>query len=258
MLAVFALGAIAASGAQAEEAPFFSIGGTRLASGKTHNITAHGIKKFELKTPAQGTNITCEKLTVEKGVLLGSNAGTQGKADQVSKFEGCKLATGNGVKEGCFLAATEGGVETTTITTNPLHGELVENVEAGHGGKKLEELYTPATGTVFVTLFFGPSIPPCEVLATKVTGKTVAEVVKDTGEESIELPGPTAEETSFIDRFPVAAIKEVWLVSGGTGKIVEIEQVALSHPSTQHGTALVLLANSTFEPEPKTKWSPLP
>jgi len=254
LLAAFALGAVIVSGAQAQEAPFFSIGGTRLVAGKTHNIAAHAIKKFELKTPSQGTNITCENLTVEKGVLLGSNAGTEGKADQVSKFSGCKLAEGNGVKEGCHLAATEGGVETTTITTNPLHGELVENVE----GKKLEELYTPATGSVFVTIFFGPSKPPCEVLSTKVTGSTAAEVVKDPGEESIELPGPTPEETSFITRFPATAITEVCLVSGGTGKIVEVGQVAFSHPSVQLGTALVLLANSKFEPETTAKWSPLP
>jgi len=254
LLAVFALGAIAASGAQAEEAPFFSIGGTRLASGKTHNIAAHGIKPFELTVAALGDNITCEKLTVEKGVLLGSNAGTQGKADQTSKFSGCKLAEGNGASAGCHLAATEGGAVTETITTNPLHGELVENVE----GKKLEELYTPATGSVFVTIFFGPSKPPCEVLSTKVTGSTAAEVVKDPGEESIELPGPTPEETSFITRFPATAITEVCLVSGGTGKIVEVGQVAFSHPSVQLGTALVLLANSKFEPETTAKWSPLP
>jgi len=257
-LAVFALGAVVASGAQAEEAPFFSIGGTRLASGKTHNITAHGIKNFILTTPSQGTNITCTNLAVEKGVLLGSNAGTQGKADQVSAFSGCKLEAGNGASTGCHLSATEGGAENSTITTNPLHGELVENVESGHGGKKLEELYTPATGSVFVTIFFGPNLTDCGVLSTKVTGSTAAEVVKDPGEESIELPGPTPEETSFTTRFPKTAIAEVWLVSGGTGKIVEVGQVAFSHPSVQEGTALVLLANSKFEAETKTKWSPLP
>jgi len=255
LLAVLALGAVVTSGAQAESAPFFSIGGTRLAAGKTHNIAAHGIKTFELETPANASDIACTKLTVEKGVLLGSEPGTQGKVDQTSKFEGCTLAEGNGLPN-CHLAATEGGSETsTTITTNPLHGELVENVESGKGGKKLEELYTPATGKQFVTIFFGGT--GCTVKATTVTGQTAAEIVTDPGEANIELPGPTAEATSFITRFPKAAIKEVWLVSGGTGKIVEVEQVAFSNTSIQKGTALVLLANSAGTPE-NAKWSPLP
>jgi len=256
LLTVIALGAVVASGAQAESAPFFSIGGTRLAAGKTHNIVAHGIKTFEWVTPANATNIKCTKLTVEKGVLLGSEPGTQGKVDQTRKLEGCTLAEGNGLPN-CHLAATEGGESTsTTITTNPLHSELVENVESGKGGKKLEELYTPATGKQFVTIFFGGT--GCTIKATSVTGSNAAEVVTDPGEANIELPGPTAEATSFITRYPAAAIKEVWLVSGGTGKIVEVEEVFFSNQSIIKGTALVLLANSKFEPETTAKWSPLP
>jgi len=254
LLAVMALGGVVASGAQAESAPFFSIGGVRLAAGKTHNIAAHGIASFELETPATGSKIVCKKLNVERGVLLGSEPGTQGKADLISKFEACELTAGNGAPN-CHLAATERGAETTTITTNPLSAELVENVESGHGGKKLEELYTPAKGEIFVTLFFEGS---CEVFANKVTGSTVAEVVTDPGEANIELPGPTPEATSFITRFPALAIKEVWLVSGGVGKVVEVEQTSFSKTAVQHGTALVLLANSRFEPETSAKWSPLP
>lgn len=252
---VIALGAVV-SMAHAESAPFFSINGTRLAAGKTHNITAHAIKSFGLVTPAAGLNITCTKLTVEKGALLGSEAGTEGKVDQTSKYEGCKLETGNGAPK-CHLAATEKGAETsTTITTNALHGELVENVEGGKGGKKLEELYTPASGSVFVTIDFGGE--GCEVFASKVTGSTAVEVVTDPGEAAIELPGPTPEATSFIVRFPATAITEVWLVSGGTGKIVKVEEEFLTNTSCQAGTALVLLANAKFEPETAAKWSPLP
>ena len=40
LLGVFAFSAVAAAAAQAEEAPFWSIGGTRLEEGKTHYITA--------------------------------------------------------------------------------------------------------------------------------------------------------------------------------------------------------------------------
>jgi hypothetical protein len=256
VLAVTALGAAVASGAQAESAPFFSIGGVRLAAGKTHNIAAHGIKPFELVTPANGINITCSKLTVEKEVLLGSEPGTQGKNDQVSKFEDCALREGNGQASGCHLAETEGGEATsTTITTNPLHGELVENVEASKAGKKLEELFTPATGTIFVKIFFGGT--GCTFKAAQVTGSTAVEIVTDPGEANIELPGPTPESTSFIARFPRTPITSVWLVSGGVGKVVKVGGELFTNPFELFGTALVLLANSKFEVE-NTKWSPLP
>jgi hypothetical protein len=255
VLAVMALGAVVASGAQAESAPFFSIGGSRLVAGKTHNFEAHAIKQFELITPANESNITCTALHVEDGVLLGSEAGTQGKVDQVSKFEGCKLERGNGAPN-CHIAPTEGSEETQkTITTAALHGELVENVEASKAGKKLEELFTPASGSIFVRIFFGGT--GCTVKATTVTGSTAAEIVTDPSEANIELPGPTAESTSFIVRFPATPITSVWLVSGGTGKIVKVGQEAFTNPSEQFGTALVLLANTKFESE-RINWSPLP
>jgi hypothetical protein len=254
-LAVMALGAVIASGAQAESAPFFSIGGTRLAAGKTHNIAAKGIKPFELITASNGSNITCQKLTVEKGVLLGSEPGTQGKVDQISKFTECKLVSGNGAPN-CHLAKTEKGEETTTLETVPLTGELVENVvEKTKGGNQLLEVYSPTTGTTFLTIFFEGE--GCELFVTKVTGKTAAEILTDPGEAKIELPGPVAEGTSFITKFPEARITEVWLVSGGTGKVVKVEQQTFANASTQHGTALITLANSKFEAE-NAKWSPLP
>jgi len=257
VLAVMALGAVVASGAQAESAPFFSIGGVRLAAGKTHNIEAHGIAPFVLTTASAGDNITCTALNVEKGVILGSEPGTQGQASQTSKFSGCKLETGNGQSKGCHLAESEGGSGTsTTITTNPLKGELVENVVSGRAGKKLLELYTPASGKTFVTINFGPNLTDCEVLSTTVTGSTAAEILQENG-SSIELPAPTPENTSFVTKFPATAITEVWLVSGGTGKAVEVSQKAFGNLSVQLGTALVSLANSKGEAE-KTSWSPLP
>jgi len=255
MLAVFVLGSAIAPSAGAESSPFFSITGTRLAAGKTHNIAERSIKKFEMIVAAAGVNITCNKLTVENGVLLGSEPGTEGKASQVNAFSECKLESGNGVPN-CHLAATEGGSATSTaITTNLISSELVENVEGGKGGKKLEQLYSPASGSVFATIFFGGT--GCEVLATKETGKTAAEIVTDAGEANIELPGPTPENTSFIIRWPATTITEVWLVSAGTGKIVKVEEDLFANVASHHGTALVLLANTKCEPE-STKWSPLP
>jgi len=49
LLGVFAFSAVAAAAAQAEEAPFWSIGGTRLEEGKTHYITAKSTTQVRKK-----------------------------------------------------------------------------------------------------------------------------------------------------------------------------------------------------------------
>jgi len=259
-LAVFALGIVAASSAQAEEAPFFSIAGARLVAGKTHNIDAKARANFVL-TDALGTStITCTGLGTVGGVLLGSNAGTQGTADQVTVFSGCTLA-GNG--SSCHLAPSEGSTETsTTITTNPIKSEQVENVVSGHVGSKLyEEFYPASKGAGFVKLNFGGT--GCTLKSTIVAGSTVAESVLDTAAAvtsggNVELGQTPQERTSWLLRFPAAQITKVWLVSGGVGKEVETGQTAFNEESIQTGVALVLLASTKYEPEPGALWSPLP
>jgi hypothetical protein len=255
LLAVFALGAVVASGAQAESAPFFSIGGTRLAAGKTHNIDAKAFASFILTDASGSSKITCTGLGTTGGVLLGSEPGTHGNASQVTVFSGCTLA-GNGAN--CHLAPTEGSTETsTTITTNPIKSEEVENVVGTHGGKQLLEAFSPVSKAAgFVKLNFGGE---CTLKATVVAGSTVAEVVLDNaGEGKVELGQAPQERTSWKLRFPATPIKEVWLVSGGVGKKVETGQESFNEESIQTGTALVLLASATYVPEPNALWSPLP
>jgi hypothetical protein len=46
LLAIFALGTVAASAAQAEEAPFWTVKGTRLEAGQTRFITAKEVNPF--------------------------------------------------------------------------------------------------------------------------------------------------------------------------------------------------------------------
>jgi hypothetical protein len=254
LLAVFALGAVVASGAQAESAPFFTIKGNRLAAGRTHNIDARATASFKLTTASGSSTITCTGLGTVGGVLLGSNLGTQGSANQVTVFSGCTLV-GNG--SACHLANEEGGVVTEVITTNPIKSELVENVEGTHGGKRLLEVFSPASKALgFVKLNFGGT---CTIKSTIVEGSTVAEVVLDAaGEGNIELGQPAVERTSWKIRFPSTPIKQVWLVSNGVGKIVETGQESFNEESIQTGTALTLLASTKYEPEPSALWSPLP
>jgi hypothetical protein len=262
LLAVFALGAVIASAAQAEPAPSFTVGGTRLIAGKTHNIDVKqfGTKNFVLATPALGVKIECTGLSAKEGVLLGSNPESPGRNDEVLVFSGCKLTEGNGVAAGCHLAATAGGEATsTTITTGALKSEQVESVVSGTKGNQLLEEFLPGPGVAqFVTLFFGPAVPPCEVLEANVTGSVAGEALLDNASEGkIELGQAPQQRTSWLVKFPATSISSVWLISSGVGKIQKTEFNLLGLGSTLEGTALTLLASTKFVPEVGL-WSPLP
>jgi len=255
LLAVFALGAIASASAQAEGAPSFTIGGTRLIAGRTHNFDSRATAPFVL-TSELGTVIECKSESTENGVLLGSNPGNPGKDNEIAAFAECKLKAGNGAPN-CNLAAVSRGAVTETLTTNPLKSEQVENVEEGHVGKQLLEEFFPASGAIFITLKFTGT--GCTVFEGAVTGQVVGESLLDNlGRGRIELGQTSQERTSWIVKFPTAAIKEVWLISEGVGKIQKTKQAIFGEESTQSGEALVLLASTKYVPEPNALWSPLP
>ena len=88
LLALFAFSAVAATAAQAEEAPYWSIEGTRLAAGKTAELTVKAVTNQVLT--AAGITVTCKRLAVEKGaVLLGSEPGEPGKNDETLHYTKC-------------------------------------------------------------------------------------------------------------------------------------------------------------------------
>jgi len=259
LLAIFALGVVVASSAQAETAPSFTVAGTRLISGKTHNIDAKAIKPFVLTNSLGSATVECSALGTEEGVLLGSNPGQPGTDNEITVFSGCKNAVGsNGAK--CHLAPSEASAETTTvIKTEPLKSEQVENVVNGTKGNQLLEEFFPAKGAVFVTLFFGGE---CTLFATKVSGQVVGESLVDNGTSEptgkVELGQTPKESGSWDLLFPKNPITQVWLISNGIGKISKTEQTAFGEKSIQTGTTLVLLTSATHVPEPSTLWSPLP
>jgi hypothetical protein len=253
---MFALAVVGASLAQAETAPYFTIGGTRLIAGKTHNFDARVYKignvlhNFTLINAAQGIGITCDGLGTEEGVLLGSNAENPGKDNEIAVFSECRLEVGNGVEEGCEL-------ESPIIKTNPIRSEQVENVENSKVGKKLYEEFFPAAGTTFVTLnFVGEA---CILPETTVSGSVAGEVRLDNaGEGNVELRQTPEQATSWLLKFPEAAITQVWLISGGVGKIQKVSLISFGTATVLSGTALQLLASTKFVPEPNALWSPLP
>jgi len=242
-LAVFAFSAVMAAGAQATTAPYWTIGGTRLVAGKTHNLAARIKTSFVLATPAVGVTISCTKLAITNGVLLGSSGNEPGTDNEITDFTGCTV-TGNG---------SPCEVENSSITTNPLKSELVFDST----GKKLETLFEPSKGVTFVTVKFLGS--GCTSKSTAVTGQVVAENTTDTSSEgNIELGQTPTQATSFNLRFPEVTIKEITRIKNGVAEKVEVEQQeAFTNPSVQTGVSLTLLANTKFEAE-YSSWSALP
>lgn len=241
LLATFALSVVAASTAQAVTAPFWSIGGTRLVAGKTHNFDAKAFRTFELIDPFSGAVIKCAAWRTERGVLLGSNPGQPGKDDEIAVFSNCTV-TGNGGK--CSVVEP--------IRTTPLTSELVENT----AGKQLLEEFKPTSGATVATIGFEGE---CTVPTTEVLGSVAAEVLTDNAaEEKIELGQTAKEATSWLIKFPAAPIAEALLVNTkGEHETVKFGLTAFGNLSILAGTALTLLANTKFEPE-RANWSPLP
>jgi hypothetical protein len=241
--------------AQAEVAPSFTIGGTRLVAGRTHNVDSKAVEPFVLT--GSGIKIECEGVGGEEGVLLGSSPESPGKSDGIAVFSGCKNPAGsNGAN--CHLSNKEEGAETVTvIRTKPLTGEAVESVVGGTKGNQLLGEIFPASGSIFVELLFGGE---CTVFAAKVSGQVVGEALLDTpGRGTIELGQAPQERTSWLLNFPAAPITTVWLISAtGVGKLVHTEQTTLGVQTIQTGVALALLASTKFVPEPNALWSPLP
>ncbi len=249
LLAIFGLAANIASSAQAiSPAPSFSIGGARLVAGKTHAFASHIVKPFVLNIPELGTRIECSALAVEHGVLIGSAEGEPGTATGTAHFTRCALVEGNG-SPNCELPEE-------AIITNPLMSIEVENVLGGGGGKQLLKEVFPASGANFVTLRFTGS--GCTVKETAVSGQVTGEIVLDTvAEGAIELGQTTKEATGWRLRFPTVAIKEVWLITNGVGKVAKTKEVTFDDIATQTGVTLTLLATNSGTPVYEL-WSPLP
>jgi hypothetical protein len=255
LLSVFALGAVVASAAQAEEAPFWTVGGTRLEAGQTRFITA---KTYKPTTnpwllSGDGLKITCTEVAIlPHGVLLGSEPGEPGTNDEIVSFKTCKVE-GNAGKE----EKVKGECETVSepINTTNLKSELVEDKTK----TKLLVLFEPATGTLLAELTFPK---PCKIEKAKVTGSVNAEVLTDPGEKVIELPNEKIEAKSWLLDFLSTQPVDIWLIKGGVGKEVETKALEVNGTTaTLTGIALVLLAELNKNNElvsTEEEWSPLP
>jgi len=244
LVVLLVMGAIATAGAQAENAPFYTIEGKRLGEGESHHISMKAANEKGIKwiTPEAGITVSCKKVEIEgaTGTIVGSKEGEPGTSKGILLFKEC-TTTGNGAS--CKIKEP---LKTTMLK--------FEQVEDGTG-KKLDTLIEPASGTEFWTIKFEGT---CTNKETKLTGQTVAEDITDPGEEVIELGQPAKEAVSWDLRFPEARIKEVTKYKAGVGTKTKVKElVSFGEPSVWAGVALILLANSEGKTEEK-KWSPLP
>jgi hypothetical protein len=245
LLAVFVAGAVAATAAQAEEAPYWSIEGTRLAAGRTQEVTLK--PETNLVLTAGTVTVTCTGAKAKLGsVLTGSNAGEPGKGEGIIEYSGCTV-TGNG--EPCEVTSPGKGEIVTEA--------LVKELAYAANKKSLVVELRPKKGKRIETIKFTGT--GCKETETAVTGVLVAGVYTDpaeTGQEEklLELPGPVAQAKSFLFKYP--ASRKIWLIIGGTGSEVETEEVdAFGHEASWTGTFLVLL--STNGVSNGKLWSPL-
>lgn len=234
LAAVFVMSAVVATAAQAEEAPFWSRGGSgaRLKAGETRDISAKIFSaNFTLKSSA-GPEIICHAIKLKEGVLLGSNAGEPGTNDEVVEFSsGCE------VKSDGTCSIEE------PIVTERLSSELVY---ATNKKQVLTEFKSASGGRLATLHFKGAGCTPVKEGPVLVEGSVAGEVL-NSKEEAVELGKEAKEEATGLVRFPTTAIRDVWLIKNGTGKEEGVGLKVATQTATLSGTALILLANSNGE-----------
>lgn len=242
LVAMLAFGAVAATAAQAETGPFWSIEGTRLGTGATEEVTGKAVTAQVLS--AGGKVVTCQKVEPKAGAkIIGEATGEAGKAETTLRYSECTV-TGDG---------TNCEVEKGEVETKALKAELVEDAATK---KKLLVDFLPASGKTFAELKFTKPGGECEVAATKVTGIDVlAEVLTDPGNETVELGGPArGSAKSWYLEIEVPQPTAFWLIKEEKGKEVKIAKEekleAFGGAATLEGKALISLVSGK-------EWSPL-
>ena len=249
LFGVLALSTLTDAEAQAVEAPRWSIGGTDLAEGKTHFISAKAYStNLKLKTGL--ITISCTALKLKEGSLLGSSVGSAGKNNEVIEFEECEVS-GKNIKK-CKIS--------NPLQTTPLSSELVESEGAEPANKKgsLLVLFTPFSGTSFATFKYttetGGTCPP----ETKITGEVAGQVFTDPNKPPelgtlVSLESGATEAASWLVNFPATQPKNVVKIVGGVAKEEANPGLTLfageGEEVTEEGTALLLLATRNSKGE---------
>jgi hypothetical protein len=129
----------------------------RLGAKQTHAIEGEAAKTFTLV--ASTDTLTCEKLHLEKGELIGSAEGTAGSSKEIILFSGCTVS-GDGT--GCE-------VEKGQIKTEEVENWLDKTNKEGVKGEHLLVGFKPASGSIFVKVkFHAPEGDKCTLSETAI------------------------------------------------------------------------------------------
>jgi hypothetical protein len=199
LLATLALGAVAATAAQATEGPFYKVGGSRLLSGESKELKSTLTEEFVIFNPTV-LNVRCTKQKLGAGSeLLGSTGANGASSKETLVFEHC-IVEGNGAE--CELEH-----ESLTTTTLNMLSAYANKERTG----KVLELFKPASGRLFATLkFVGKS---CKFEKTTFEGAMAAEL--RIGGKAVEVGKEPAAAVASELNFPTTLIKSVWTESGG-------------------------------------------
>jgi hypothetical protein len=217
LVALVAFGVMTAA-AQAEGPFYKKTGSVRLGAGETFAVSGEASKAFTLV--ASTDTLICEKLSLEKGELIGSATGTAGSSKEIILFSGCTVS-GNGT--GCE-------VEKGQIKTEEVENWLDKTNKTGTEKEHLLVGFKPASGAVFVKVkFTAPKGDKCTLSETAIEiGKTgelgVAGVAQDEAGNPIELEVTSTEKLGkfgFIE-FPATLLKAEFVEKGT--KVEEVKE----------------------------------
>jgi hypothetical protein len=257
MLLVFAVGAIAAASASAEEPEHqlrWKVAGKVLAKGASAEIEAKAYKG-SITLEAEKIKVSCTTIKVAKGATI-SNGGEEESAigELTDELSSC---TTEGGGEGCKVAEP--------IKTEPLRAEPVLNDLAPGTGRKVLVEFDPKAGTEskFVEIKFEGEkckFKNIEIGKGLVVGSGLYDPETSEGlEGELELgekvPG---ESASFLVKFPDEA-KSIYLWKSGKWTLVEVKPLKVLLTNAKFtGTVLLKLKSGekyglTTEPEVKEK-----
>jgi len=215
LVAVLALGAMAASGASA--ALEYLVGGVLLASGGLKLITASAEKPFILKGEALGikTTVECKNLKLKTGAEI--VGGDPGISHETVIFEECVA-----------LAPAECVGKAVAVENTPVNNELTMVVKPAAQAGKIATLFTPSSGTLFTKITFSGCLLN---ITAEVTGNAAAlsEPEKIDALKGLLLFKEGAEEITEVEK--------------STGAKTKVELKFDGNKATLEGATLVALVS---------------
>ncbi len=188
LLAALFFGTIATV-ANAVEAPYYRVKGSRLGAGFGEFTRIAGENQI-LTNPTTKIKVTCGvMISSPLTEIKGSAAGSPSTSKAILEYSKCAVAE-NGAK--CHLGKS--GIITDKFTTETLKDELAFGSKSTAKGTKLVDFFTPAIGSVFAKLeFVAGAGGECKNKATNVEGSVVVEILNST-KEAVNVEEREAEE----------------------------------------------------------------